>query len=205
MPSRSAAPGARRAAGSGGGRTTSTDAGSGRYRFRGHQDLAVRVDGDLVVLIFRDCLHHDDAAAVLGLVELLGHGPFGRERVARAHCSGEAAMMLEISERGAREVHADRRGDERRGERAVQDARAEHRFPGELLVDVQRVEVAEKPGREHEMRLGHREAGAEALAEGHLVVPLALEHYGSVCFPAHTACTCGSAASARAWMSASMS
>ena len=47
------------------------------------------------------------------------------QRVARLHRGDEAAGVLEVGDRGAGEIHPDRRRDERGGERPVQDARAE--------------------------------------------------------------------------------
>src|SRR5215831_4211213 len=44
------------------------------------------------------------------------------------------------------------------------------------LVDVERVEVAEQPGRENEVRFGDGEGRAERLADLDLVVVLAREH-----------------------------
>ena len=40
---------------------------------------------------------------------------------------------------------------------------------------VQRIEIAEQPGAEHEMRLGDRDAGAESVSHRDFVVPLALK------------------------------
>src|SRR5258706_6011694 len=170
------APGARKGAGHGGGRTRSTGAGCAGSTRRADQDLAVGFDDQLARLLVRSAAQHADAALVLGLVELLGHAPFGGERIARPHGFLEAAGVLEISDRGSREIHADRRRDERAGEGAVQDAPAEERLAGEFLVDVQRIEVAEQAGAEDEVRFGHGDAGAEAIADVHLVVALAREH-----------------------------
>src|SRR5258706_4372586 len=172
------APGARKGAGHGGGRTRSTGAGcaGSTRRTRADEDLAVGFDDELAPLVVRSTAQHADAALVLGLVELLGHGPFGGKRIARPHGFLEAAGVLEIGDRGSREIHADRRRDERAGEGAVQDAPAEERLTGEFLVDVQRIEVAEQARAEDEVRLRHGDAGAEAIADVHLVVALAREH-----------------------------
>src|SRR3954468_8864203 len=154
-PSPSGAAGPPKAAGPGGGRTASTDAGyttcaptqkenhaakQGQTTFvfcpsaglRADEDLAFRLDCYFAFLIARHALKNADAAAVLRLVELLGDRPFGRERIAGTHRRLEAAMVLEVGERSAREVHADRCRDQRRSERPMQDARPEHRLLREL-------------------------------------------------------------------------
>jgi hypothetical protein len=58
----------------------------------------------------------------------------------------------------------------------VEDAAAEARRARDALVDVQRIEVAEEPRREDEVRFGHGERRAEGLADRHLVVVLARKH-----------------------------
>src|SRR5688572_9682018 len=110
MPSPSGAVGPPKAGGCGGGKTASTGAGSGRSR--ADEDLALGLHRELAFLVARDALENADAALVLGLVVLFGHGPLGAERIARPHRRLEPAMVLEIGDRRAREVHADRRGDE---------------------------------------------------------------------------------------------
>src|SRR4051812_23409976 len=172
------APGARKGAGPGGGRTRSTGAGcaASTRRTRADEDLALGFDDELAPLIVRGAAQHADAALVLGLVELLGHGPLGGQRIARPHRFLETAGVLQVGDRGAREIHADRRRDERARERPVQDPSAEERLAGEFLVDVQRIEVAEQTRAEDEMRFRDGDAGAEAIADVHLVVPLARKH-----------------------------
>src|SRR5258706_13945122 len=123
MRSPRAAVGPPRGAGCGGGRTRSTGAGCARStrRARADQDLAVSFDGDYALLILRKPAQHADAALVLGLVELLGHGPFGGQRVAGPYRVLEAARVLEIRDRRAREIHADRPGAQRAGDTALRD------------------------------------------------------------------------------------
>jgi len=58
----------------------------------------------------------------------------------------------------------------------VQDAPAEARRPRVGLVDVQRVEITEEAGREHEVRLGHGERRAERVADLDLVIVFAFDH-----------------------------
>src|SRR5262245_30966305 len=112
---------------------------------------------------------------MLRLVRLRGHGPDRRQRISGTHRSPELAGVLEICNRRTGEVHARARRNERAREWAVQDAPAEARLARELLVDVQRVEVAEHSRAKHQVRLGNREARAEGLADPHFVVPLAWE------------------------------
>src|SRR5689334_20903950 len=154
--------GAPRGGWSGGGKTPSTGAGCAGSTLRAgaDEDLAVGFDDDLAGLVLCRSAHHADAALVPGLVELLRHGPFGGERVARPHSLLEAARMLKVGNRGAREIHTDRRGDEGAREGAVKDAAAEDRAARELFIDVQGVEVPEHAGGGGEMRFGHRQAGA---------------------------------------------
>ena len=85
-------------------------------------------------------------------------------------------LCSRIGDRGAVEVHPGWRRHQGARERPVQDAATESRCPCVSLVDVQRVEVTEETGREHEVRLGHRERRAEGVADLHLVVVLALDH-----------------------------
>ena len=135
-----------------------------------HEHLAVRLDDDGVRLVAACALQHGDAARVLRLVELGGDGPAGGERVARLHRREKTAAMLQVGDGGAVKVHPDRRGYERAGERAVQDASAEARAGGVALVHMQRIEVAEQTRREHEMRLGHRQRCAERVADADFVI-----------------------------------
>src|SRR5258708_8122013 len=187
MRSPRAATGAPRGAGCGGGRTRSTGAGCARStrRARADQDLAVSFDGDYALLILRKPAQHADAALVLGLVELLGHGPFGGQRVAGPYRVLETARGLELPDPRARDIHADRRGDQRAGERSVEDAAAEARLARELLVDVQRIGIAERAGAQPAMRFGAGDARAEAVADADLVVPLAREQ-DSLCVSPRT-------------------
>src|SRR3954462_10907873 len=161
------APGAPKAAGPGGGKTRSTGAGcaSSTRRTRADEDLALGFDDELAALIVRGTAKHADPALVLGLVQLLGHGPLGGQRVPRPHRFLETAAVLQVGDRGAREIHPDRRRDERARERPVQDPSPEERLAGEFLVDVQRIEVAEHTRAEDETLFRDGDAGAEAIAD----------------------------------------
>src|SRR5690606_20519832 len=119
-------------------------------RLRRDEKLAGRLGDDGVVLVAAQARHHADAALVLRLVDALLDRPLRGEGVAGLDRRGEAAVMLEVGDGGAGKVHPHRRGDERGGERAMQDARAEAAPGREALVDVQRIEVAEEPGGEDE-------------------------------------------------------
>src|SRR5689334_5529798 len=179
MRSRRGAAGALRGAGYGGGKTPSTGAGCAGSTRRAalgtgaDQNLSLGLYHHFTPLIPGVAAKHANTAFVLGLVELLRHRPFGGEGVARPHGLLEAAGVLEIGDRSAREVHADARRDERARERAVQDAAAEDRAACELFVDVQGIEVAEHAGAEDEVRFGHGDTRAELVTDLHLVVPLA--------------------------------
>src|SRR2546426_10398662 len=132
MRSRRAAAGARRGASPGGGRTRSTGAGyaSSTRRARADQDLAIGLDGELALRFCASACRASRSRSI-------------RSRAyRRAHRFLEAARMLEIRDRGAGEIHADRRGDQRAGERSVEDTAAEDRLTRELFVDVQRIEIA---------------------------------------------------------------
>src|SRR5947207_5363208 len=108
MRSPRAAAGARKGAGFGGGRTRSTGAGcaGSTRRTRADEDLALGFDDQLAPLIVGGAAQHADAALVLGLVELLGHGPLGGQRIARSHGFLETASVLEVGDRRPREIHA---------------------------------------------------------------------------------------------------
>ncbi len=121
--------------------------------------------------------------------------PGRRQRVAGAHRRLEARRMLEIGDRRPMEMHSDRRAHHRARDHPMQDPRPETRSLRVFVVDVMRIEIADEPGAEHEVRLGDRDRAAERVADRDFVIrrPARVHaesrlHRALLAFPSATQC-----------------
>src|SRR6185503_10935317 len=83
------------------------------------------------------------------------------------------AIVLKIRDPCAREKRAHRSPDQRTRKYAVQHASAKSRLLGELLVDMQRMAVADQTGSQHQVRIRDRHRGAEGVTDLDLVITFA--------------------------------
>ncbi len=137
---------------------------------RRYQHLAVGFGNDDTILIAGHAGEHDHAAAVPRLGMERSHRPRRRQRIAGAHRCEKARRVLEVRKRGAVEVHADGRTHQRTGDHAMEDPRAEPRLFRVAVVDMMRIEIADEPGADHEVRVGDRDRARKRVADGDLVV-----------------------------------
>ena len=87
---------------------------------------------------------------------------------------GAGSLMLFPSR--AERRFADRTTGQRTGKNAVQHPTAESRLLCILLIDVQRVRIADQARRQHKMRIGNRHSCAEFVADFDFVIAFARKH-----------------------------